>query len=698
MVEGEEVEPAVGDGALEDPFEGEGVELDLGGVEGDAVGELLGCESIGFEVEEPEVAFAENGKVDDALDDDEFVVEGGLGGGEVEGGEVGVMESEGEREFALGRRGLGADAEPDFGLPEREDGFEVEGVGFGRGEVAGAEESVLFGAEFGEGGGLLKVEGLKEGMVGEAAFCGGEAVGEAGLGEGALVEVGGGGGVGVVEEGVGVKGGGGGFGGLGGGGEVGVAPAQAEGEGFEVGEVFGGGRRLGLGARGGRRGERILRTRISHHGPLNRSDSSSPYLPLPNLSHRFAGNGWGGGRGEGCPFMGRGGEGEPGVVLVVEGPGEEGAVAVGLGGPGGGAGGEREEGAEPIEPVVGGEEGVGREGGGGALVPAFGCGGRGGADEEEALGGAGEGDVAEAEFLAQGFAALVAGGEEVGEAGVVLGDVRGFDAGAKAKVFVEDDVGGSVAEVEAASKVGDGNDGGFEAFALVDAHEADGVVGGDGGGFGIEAGLEAVVEAAEKAEEALSLEGVELPGEGEELLDVGVALGAAVLGEAPIGVMSLVEDIFEAFGEGALAGESSPVLIVIEEAADGGEGWGRGVLGGGVEPAEEGGPKGVFGGGEPDMGEDFEGKADEGGTEDGEEGEVLEGVIEEAQEISEVGNFDGFEESPAGGGEGDAEAGEGASVEFGAVPGGAEEDDDIAPGCGAVLLEGVIPDGCGVVG
>ncbi len=33
--------------------------------------------------------------------------------------------------------------------------------------------------------------------------------------------------------------------------------------------------------------------------PMNRLRLPSPFLPPPNLSHRFAGNGWGEGRGEG---------------------------------------------------------------------------------------------------------------------------------------------------------------------------------------------------------------------------------------------------------------------------------------------------------------------------------------------------------------------------------------------------------------
>ncbi len=50
---------------------------------------------------------------------------------------------------------------------------------------------------------------------------------------------------------------------------------------------------------------RILRTKTLHIEPLNQSDSPSPCLPPPNLSHRCAGNGWGEGRGEGRRFLGR---------------------------------------------------------------------------------------------------------------------------------------------------------------------------------------------------------------------------------------------------------------------------------------------------------------------------------------------------------------------------------------------------------
>lgn len=551
----------------------------------------------------------------------------------------------GEGEFAVEVLGMVAKGGADGGVPEGKEGGEVEALLFVRGEPLLGDLEFGLVLQRGEGGGVGEVEDLKEAVVGSADGGGGEALAGGGTGGVKVLdgEPGGGsgvrGGFGGVTEGAG-----GGFGGQPGGGGMRVG-----------GWVFPGGYGHGQGDGGDGFGWALRRDR-----------------------------GGGGGLGRG--------------TFGVEEPAQVGGQGIGGQGDGALAGGVVEGQVEGEDDPFGVGFGLGEGEGEGefeALAEGF-SGGIQVADQEEGIAGTGDGHIEQSEFLSEGSQVFLALGAVMQEAVVASGAHGIHHLGGGTPAAGEEDGLAEVGIMKAGTQTGDDDDGEFEAFAFVDGTKLDGVGLAGGEGFDLALGGLLFVEETEESIEPLALEGIVAAGEVEESADVGDAVGSVGEGEEEGFVVGLGEHGFQDAGEGGHAGEATPAGEAGEKvpaaAADG-----VGGLGGGLEvvPGEMGTWVGMAFGSDGD--EVFQGPTDEGGAEDGEEGDILAGVVEEAEEGAEVGGFEGVEEVALFDGEGNLAFGEFAEERFGASGDRAEEEADIGPLEGSEGGGSGIPDLMGAV-
>ena len=127
--------------------------------------------------------------------------------------------------------------------------------------------------------------------------------------------------------------------------------------------------------------------------------------------------------------------------------------------------------------------------------------------------------------------------QPIGQAGVSFARAGRVDLRAEPVFLVENYFSTQVGKIEALSQIGYHHHREFQALALVDAHQANGTF--SDGCLHLRIGARATlcVNQTQKPEQSLALEPIELPGQAEQTLDVGVALVAARLGEQPFSVM-----------------------------------------------------------------------------------------------------------------------------------------------------------------
>lgn len=166
-----------------DGAQGVGVEAQLRGVGLGFFGDMGRIHAIGLEVDDPDFVVANEGEIDDPLDDLVIVVaEPGDRLMTSEAGGVGRGESEGEGQLALDAVGFVPEGLSEWGEPESSKAWEVDAFECFRGEPTGSVQAMGLFAEGFEGSGLGEVDVFVEGMVCETAIDGGLATSVGGLG------------------------------------------------------------------------------------------------------------------------------------------------------------------------------------------------------------------------------------------------------------------------------------------------------------------------------------------------------------------------------------------------------------------------------------------------------------------------------------------------------------------------------------
>ena len=147
------------------------------------------------------------------------------------------------------------------------------------------------------------------------------------------------------------------------------------------------------------------------------------------------------------------------------------------------------------------------------------------------------GDVKQPQFLARLLAALMLLREPVRQARITPSGLRRLHARAKAEFLVKNNFAAQILLVEIFRQVGDGDDGKFQAFALVNAHQAHGIFLRDRRDFRLGFDFALRLDEFQKAEQALPLKLVEFFREVQKSPDVRVPLRAARARFEPVVVM-----------------------------------------------------------------------------------------------------------------------------------------------------------------
>src|ERR1039458_1831119 len=135
---------------------------------------------------------------------------------------------------------------------------------------------------------------------------------------------------------------------------------------------------------------------------------------------------------------------------------------------------------------------------------------RDGGGQNECVARAGRGDVKQAQFLAPLLAALVLLRKPVRQARIPPARVRRLDAWAQAEGLVKNDFIAQVLCVERLGEIGDGDDGEFQSFALVNAQQPHGVFVRDRRDLRLNLGLALRLDKFQKPEQSLPLKLVKL--------------------------------------------------------------------------------------------------------------------------------------------------------------------------------------------
>ena len=155
-----------------------------------------------------------------------------------------------------------------------------------------------------------------------------------------------------------------------------------------------------------------------------------------------------------------------------------------------------------------------------------------GADEQQRIARAGEGHVEQAQFLATQLATFTPSGEPKRQAFVALLSMGRQHLHAKVELVREQDIAPQILLVELTPKIRQHDHGKFEAFALVDRHQANGVIRlGRKRWRTIFLQFHLFINKAEEAIQPLPLIRVELPCEIEQSANVGGAFSSALARE-----------------------------------------------------------------------------------------------------------------------------------------------------------------------
>ena len=160
--------------------------------------------------------------------------------------------------------------------------------------------------------------------------------------------------------------------------------------------------------------------------------------------------------------------------------------------------------------------------------------------------------------------------------------MRRLDLRAEPIDFIKNYLGAKVRKVKCFAQIGHYNHRKFEPFALMDAHEPNGVLVAHCGDLGLNFRRPLRLDETKKPEQPLPLRVIEPSCQAQQAVHIGVSLLTARLGQQPVRVMRFREHRLETVRKRNLAGQAPPARESLQEDGNFALNFGRGRRFGGI--------------------------------------------------------------------------------------------------------------------